>query len=217
MLMGVFKDMVTYYTPLMGTFKSMVGLNTSQFLGGSLLSAVSLEAIAVFLRLDFLGVTVGMIVTVGFFILMDWWTGSAASHTKAITARNKGDEAGYQEHKIKSTKISFTIFKFISLYLWLVLSHSVYDMAIENGFVSRASSTIEATGFHTVLRIFAVVPIILFGFREFISIGENIKGIYGKTPYLFTLGEKIFETLQFNFLTRLKTADPTIKQDDTVS
>jgi hypothetical protein len=37
-----------------------------------------------------LGVTVGMIVTVGFFIIMDWWTGSAASHTKAIIARNKG-------------------------------------------------------------------------------------------------------------------------------
>jgi hypothetical protein len=37
-----------------------------------------------------LGVTVGMIVTVGFFIIMDWWTGSAASHTKAIIARTKG-------------------------------------------------------------------------------------------------------------------------------
>jgi hypothetical protein len=30
-----------------------------------------------------------MIVTVGF-IIMDWWTGSAASHTKNY-ARNKGD------------------------------------------------------------------------------------------------------------------------------
>jgi hypothetical protein len=29
------------------------GKNTSQFLGGSILSAVSLEAVAVFLRLDF--------------------------------------------------------------------------------------------------------------------------------------------------------------------
>jgi hypothetical protein len=66
----------------------------SQFLGGSILSAVSLEAVAVFLRLDFLGVTVGM-VTVGFFIIMDW-TGSAASHTKAIIARNKGDMDEYE-------------------------------------------------------------------------------------------------------------------------
>jgi hypothetical protein len=57
--------MISYYTPL-GPLKSMAGQNTSQFLGGSILSAVSLEAVAVFLRLDFLGVTVGMIVTVGF-------------------------------------------------------------------------------------------------------------------------------------------------------
>jgi hypothetical protein len=26
---------------------------------------------------------------------MDWWTGSAASHTKAIIARNKGDMDEY--------------------------------------------------------------------------------------------------------------------------
>jgi hypothetical protein len=70
--MGVYKDMISYYTPLLGPLKSMAGQNTS--LGGSILSAVSLEAVAVFLRLDFLGVTVGMIVTVGFFNygLVDW-------------------------------------------------------------------------------------------------------------------------------------------------
>jgi hypothetical protein len=67
----------------------------------------------------------------------------------------------YEKHRIKSTKITFTIFKFISLYLWLVLSHSVYEMAVENGFVTR-HRTIEAAGFHTLIRIFSVVPIILF-------------------------------------------------------
>jgi hypothetical protein len=61
--MGVYKDMISYYTPLLGPLKSMAKYS---FLGGSILSAVSLEAVAVFLRLDFLGVTVGMIVTVGF-------------------------------------------------------------------------------------------------------------------------------------------------------
>jgi hypothetical protein len=59
-----------------------------------------------------------MIVTVGFFIIMDWWTGSAASHTKAIMLETKGMDE-YEKHRIKSTKITFTIFKFISLYLWL--------------------------------------------------------------------------------------------------
>jgi hypothetical protein len=40
----------------------------------------------------------------------------------------------YEKHRIKKA-ITFTIFKFISLYLWLVLSHSVYEMAVENGFL----------------------------------------------------------------------------------
>jgi hypothetical protein len=64
--------------------------------------------VAVFLRLDFLGVTVGMIVTVGFFIIMDWWTGSAASHT-AIIARNKGDMDEYEKHRIKAPKLLYHI------------------------------------------------------------------------------------------------------------
>jgi hypothetical protein len=33
---------------------------------------------------------------------MDWWTGSAASHTKAIIARNKGD--GWMNAQNKATK-----------------------------------------------------------------------------------------------------------------
>jgi hypothetical protein len=50
--MGVYKDMISYYTPLLGPLKSMAGQNTSQFLG-SILSAVSLELWLYFLRLDF--------------------------------------------------------------------------------------------------------------------------------------------------------------------
>jgi hypothetical protein len=130
--MGVYKDMISLYA-IAGSIKVHGRAKIRQFLG-SILSAVSLEAVAVFLDL-ILGVTVGMIVTVGFFIIMDWWTGSAASHTKAIIARNKGDMDD-EKAQNKSTKITFTIFKFISLYLW-VLSHSVYEMAVENGFVTR--------------------------------------------------------------------------------
>jgi hypothetical protein len=41
---------------------------------------------------------------------MDWWTGSAASHTKAIIARNKGDMDEYEKHRIKAKLL---LFKFI--------------------------------------------------------------------------------------------------------
>jgi hypothetical protein len=92
---------------------------------------------------------------------MDWWTGSAASHTSNYCSK-QGDMDEYEKHRIK-TKITFTIFKFISLYLWLVLSHSVYEMAVENGFVTRATGTIEAAGFHFNQNIFSS-PYYTFGF-----------------------------------------------------
>jgi hypothetical protein len=85
-------------------------------------------------------------------------------------------------------------------------------MAVENGFVTRATGTIEAAGFHTLIRIFSVVPIILLISWVHCSI-ENIK-LSTEKPYLFTLGEKIFEILQFNFLTRLKSADSATQQDE---
>ena len=216
--MKFLQELYSYYTPLLATFKDMSGYRTNSFIGGSILSAASLEAVSVFLRVDFLGVTVGMLVTVALLILTDWWTGSVASQTTAVTMLRSGDQEGYEKNRIKSTKITFTIFKFISLYLWLVLSHNVYELAIENGLILRNSGTVQAVSLHTVLRIFSIVPIILFGFREFISIGENINKIYGKTPYLFVLGERMFEILQFNFLSKLKSAElPVIDKDQNVN
>jgi hypothetical protein len=44
-----------------------------------------------------------MIVTVGFFIIMDWWTGSAASHTKHCSKQRDMDE--YEKHRIKAPKL----------------------------------------------------------------------------------------------------------------
>jgi hypothetical protein len=63
-------------------------------------------------------------------------------------------------------------------------------MAVENGFVTRATGTIEAAGFYFNQNIFSSPYYTFLDFVEFISIGENIKAIYGKAPYLFTLGEK---------------------------
>ena len=55
-----------------------------------------------------------------------------------------------------------------------------------------------------IVSILSIIPVCLFGFREFISIGEDIEILYGKRPYLFVLAEKIFDTLQFKFLEKLK-------------
>jgi hypothetical protein len=42
---------------------------------------------------------------------MDWWTGSAASHTKAIIARNNE----YEKHRIKAPKL---LLPYLNLFLY---------------------------------------------------------------------------------------------------
>lgn len=210
--------MIEYYTPLLTSIKTMLGYKSTSFLGASIFTALSLEAFTAMLSVSFLGVSIGLLLMIGLFILIDWFTGSSASNKKAKEFKDKLEKAeckdedctkklkaDYELYRIKSSKITFTIFKFISLYLWLLLSNGVTSAAINNGFIEGAPmQEVASIGLGSVLRIFTIVPIILFGFREFISIGENINNLYGKTPYLFTLGEKMFDTLQFKFLKKLK-------------
>jgi hypothetical protein len=85
-------------------------------------------------------------------------------------------------------------------------------MAVENGFVTRATGTIEAAGFHTLIRIFSVVPIILLDFVS--SYRRKHKSYLRKSALLVYARRKIFEILQFNFLTRLKSADSATQQDE---
>jgi hypothetical protein len=42
----------------------------------------------------------------------------------------------YEKHRIKKNQLLLPYLN-LFLYLWLVLSHSVYEMAVENGFVTR--------------------------------------------------------------------------------
>ena len=222
--MKLINEMIDHYTPLFTSLKTMAGYKTSSLMGASVFSAISMEAIIEIFQLNFLGVSLGLL---SFFILVDWWTGSVASHKRAKEAKAKADAENntdplspdlvtYEDSRIKSRKISYTIFKFISIYLWLVLSHSIYQTAIKNGFIIPSAEPVSF-GLSTILRILTIVPILLFGFREYISVGENIKSIYGKTPYLFTLGEKIFNIFEFNFLKKIDKAtssDSDIKKDD---
>jgi hypothetical protein len=63
----------------------------------------------------------------------------------------------YEEHRIKAPKL---VLPYLNLFLYtsLVLSHAARNAY---GFM-RATGTIEAAGFHTLIRIFSVVPIISF-------------------------------------------------------
>lgn len=199
----IYNDMIGHFTPLLASIKTMFGYKSTSLFGVSLFTAFSLEALMEILNIKFLGVSFALLLIIFLFIVIDWLTGTAASNKFAREAVISESKEDYEKYKIKSTKVSFTIFKFISLYLWLLLSHGVTRAAINNGFTE---GTLEPgfTGLGFILRIFTVVPVLLFGFREFISIGENIKNLYGKVPYLFTLAEKVFDLLQLKFLDKFK-------------
>jgi hypothetical protein len=200
----MFNDMIEYYTPLATSLKTMAGYKTSTLLGASVFSAITMETIASILKINFLGVSVGVLATISLFIVIDWWTGSAASHKKAKQAKEDGDDKEYDKRKLKSSKVTFTIFKFISLYLWLVLTYTFMNSAINQGFIESHDMDGSFFSIAAILRIITIIPLILFGFREFISIGENIEKLSGKKPYLFELGEKIFNIFELGFLKKMQ-------------
>jgi len=188
----MFKQMIQYYKPLLISIKTMFGYKSSELFGASLLTSITITGIMDILYKDFLGVPIILTSIVSLFILVDFVLGTAASLKIASEAKYKGNNKLYLEKKFKSSKIGYTIFKFMSLFLWLLLSFSIdtkiRDINILNSFIN----------------IITIIPVLLFGFREFISIGEGIESLYGNRPYLFKLGEKIFELLQFKFLEKLK-------------
>jgi hypothetical protein len=65
----------------------------------------------------------------------------------------------YEKHRIKAPKLLLPYLN-LFLYTWLVLSHS-YEMAVENGFVT-CDRNYRSSRFSYLIRIFSVVPIILF-------------------------------------------------------
>lgn len=189
----MFKAMIEHYSPLITSIKTMFGYKSSSFLGASVFSAISIETISqLFFHGKFLQVPILLLVIVSGFILVDWIFGSAASRKISLDAKAKGDTLTETEYKFKSIKVSHTIFKFLALYLWLVLSLAITNYAI------------SITWLAPIVEGITIVPILLFGFREFISIGEAIEILYGYKPFLFSMGEKIFDALQFKFLKRLK-------------
>jgi len=183
--------MIEHYAPLITSIKTMFGYKTSSFLGTSIFSAITLEAIIkLVLHGQFMGVSILLLIIVSGFILTDWWYGSKASKKLAEDAKKEGDKEKEEKYKFRSIKISHTWFKFLSLWLWLLVALTVSQNAAS---ITWLSPIIEG---------FTIIPILLFGFREFISIGESIEILTKRKPYLFELGEKIFEALQFKFLKR---------------
>ena len=193
--------MIQHYAPLLTSIKTMFGYKTTSLFGVSIFSAISLEVIIkTILQGQFMGVSILLLLIVSGFILIDWWYGTRASKKLMEDAIKIGDKEAEEKYKFRSLKISHTWFKFLSVWLWLVIALAI----------SSYSSSI--TWLSALVEGFTIIPLLLFGFREFVSIGESIEVLNnGNKPYLFELGEKIFDILQFKFLKRLGGDSPTTK------
>lgn len=123
------------------------------------------------------GVSVLFVLIVCGFMVVDWCLGVYAS----VVAEGS---------KFKSNKITYTIIKFVTFFMWLF-------------FVNQAKQEYQGTPYDVIL-IIQIFVLLLIGIREFVSIGENIERIWGQKPYLFSLIDSVFMTLERLFKKKLE-------------
>jgi len=199
----IYHRMIEHYTPLLTNIKIMFGLSKgSNLVGVSTSLSLVTTLISYILNESFLGVSVTLLVVISALIIVDQALGTTASAHKAEEALLEANIDKYEEHKFKSSKIMYTIFKFISIYLWLLLSFT-------------ASQHVEGLLYlEEIIHALSLVPIFLFGLREYVSIGESLEVLFGKKPYLFTLANRIFQILQLKFFKKLGGGDDTVEVND---
>ena len=131
----------------------------------------------------FLGVTIFLVLITFFLILVDFVVGVNAA------GKVPGDQ------KVQH-KIAYTMLKCVMFFLWLFIAFSV----------KHEYKSIP--WFDYVISAITTFPVFLVNLREFISIGDNIEIIFKKKPYIFTLVDKAFDSLERLFISRIS-VDPT--------
>lgn len=125
------------------------------------------------------GVSLLFVSVVCFFMVVDWFLGVTAS----VCALGQ---------KFKSKKVTYTIIKFVTFFMWLF-------------FVNQARFAYQEIAYVSDIIIFIqIFVLILIALREYSSIGENIEKIWGRKPYWFSLIDSITDTLEKSFKNRLK-------------
>lgn len=111
--------------------------------------------------------------------------------TGVIAARNRRE-------RISSGRVGNTVGKFFGLILYLFLSIVLVFILSDNYFV------------------LAILygPLILNIFKEFISIGENLQKRNGRTPYIFTVINKIFDIIEKRFFSEVEKKVSDVDVDD---
>lgn len=154
--------------------------------GALALSSTGIAAVVEFIaKGEFMGVSVAFLLLISLLYVWDFVTGVAAS-------RSEGEN-------VKSSKITYTIAKFLALGAWICISYQIQCSLGESQWVQFLVSAI------------ATFPLVLMTLREFISIGENIERRHGNKPYIFRLVEKIFDAVEALLLKRIEAVDTAVK------
>lgn len=144
---------------------------------------------------DFLGISFTFIMLAVALIMLDFVTGALASRHEE---KNK-------EGWFKSKKVSYTIYKFLSIMLLLWLAQELHDLSVDNFERSEGGywKAIYGGAASTVSIVRTCVFTLICG-REYVSIGENIEQRFGKKYYAFTLFEKIFDVIELKFIKKIE-------------
>lgn len=160
-----------------------------------------------FLKLEFFGINYSFLILASILIVIDFLTGAVASR---FENRIHGKRDWF-----KSQNVSYTVYKFLSIFLLLWLTDEVHKnleyliATTEKGFTK--SFYISSSGFLSIAR--ATVFFLICG-REFVSIGENIERRFGKKPYLFQLFGKLLDIIEIKFMRKIEDSDYCTKELD---
>lgn len=146
----------------------------------SAMIATGVSAYSTFVfKTDLFGVSLLFVGLVLGLMAIDWGMGTYAS-------------VKVKKEKFDPDKIGYSIMKFVFFMIWLfAVSRSINELHHFNWMVDILS----------FIHVFVVILIML---REFVSIGNKQKIIYGEKNYLFELLDTVFSTLERLFIKKLE-------------
>ena len=158
----------------------------------------SIECLKYFFNIDFFGVSNEILFLVVVTILFDAYYGvkrslSIAKSAEFQLAKIKGDTPEkrmlmkvIKMKKFNTDKLQFTFFKCLTLFAYLYFAKKILEVDIED-----MSPLAQVIGFSTAVVI--KIPLAMFWYKDFKSIGENMEFLFKKKLPIFPIVESIFE------------------------
>jgi hypothetical protein len=141
---------------------------------------------------SFLGIGILYIILFGGLIVADFTTGIIASR--------------HLKQEISSTKMSYTFWKILFYVLFFFIMYNLKkDLEKQDYWIYDHVKDL--------INIFSLTIFTILVLREYVSIGENIHKTFGKKPEIFTLVDRIANTIEDNLIRKISESDLFNKKD----